>query len=105
MIRPETNSHARSTSGQEHGMNVAYLVNQYPHVSHSFIRREIAALEAQGITVQRFSIRPSSENLVDPADRAERERTAVLLATGFMGLSAALLGTALTGPIRWLRAL
>ena len=40
-------------------MNVAYLVNQYPHVSHSFIRREIAALEVQGITIQRFSIRPS----------------------------------------------
>jgi len=24
---------------------IAYLVNQYPKVSHSFIRREIAALE------------------------------------------------------------
>ena len=36
-------------------MKVAYLVNQYPHVSHSFIRREIVALEAQGIAVTRTS--------------------------------------------------
>ena len=27
---------------------IAYLVNQYPKVSHSFIRREILALERQG---------------------------------------------------------
>ena len=36
-------------------MKVAYLVNQYPHVSHSFIRREILALEAHGVTVERFT--------------------------------------------------
>ena len=33
------------------GLKVAYLVNQYPAVSHSFIRREIAALEARGAEV------------------------------------------------------
>jgi hypothetical protein len=43
-------------------MKVAYLVNQYPHVSHSFIRREIIALEAQGLTVERFSIRRRPRN-------------------------------------------
>ena len=37
---------------------VAYLVNQYPHVSHSFIRREIAGLEEAGLQVARFSVRP-----------------------------------------------
>jgi len=31
------------------GLRVAYLVNQYPKVSHSFIRREILALERQGV--------------------------------------------------------
>ena len=29
-------------------MKLAYLVNQYPKVSHTFIRREIAALESLG---------------------------------------------------------
>ena len=29
-------------------MRIAYLVNQYPKVSHTFIRREIQALEALG---------------------------------------------------------
>ena len=30
---------------------IAYLINQYPKVSHTFIRREIAALEREGIEV------------------------------------------------------
>lgn len=29
-------------------MRIAYFINQYPKVSHSFIRREILALERQG---------------------------------------------------------
>lgn len=86
-------------------MKVAYLVNQYPHVSHSFIRREIAALEAHGVEVERFSVRPTSADLVDPADRAERERTHVLLSAGIVGLVAALLGTAVARPVRWLKSL
>ena len=36
---------------------IAYLINQYPKVSHSFIRREILALERQGIEVQRWASR------------------------------------------------
>jgi glycosyltransferase involved in cell wall biosynthesis len=86
-------------------MKVAYLVNQYPHVSHSFIRREVAALEAQGVSVERFSVRPAPADLVDPADRAERGRTEVLLAAGAGGLLAATLAAALTRPLRWARAL
>jgi glycosyltransferase involved in cell wall biosynthesis len=86
-------------------MKVAYLVNQYPHVSHSFIRREVAALEAQGVEVERFSVRPSPTDLVDPADRAERDKTQVLLSAGATGLLAATLGTALSRPLRWARAL
>jgi glycosyltransferase involved in cell wall biosynthesis len=86
-------------------MKVAYLVNQYPHVSHSFIRREIVALEAHGVQVERFSIRPSPDDLVDPADRAEREKTRVLLSAGATGLLAASLGVAFSRPLRWARAL
>jgi glycosyltransferase involved in cell wall biosynthesis len=86
-------------------MKVAYLVNQYPHVSHSFIRREIAALEALGIAVERFSVRPSPSDLVDPADQAEARRTHVLLAAGLVGLFTATLGMALQRPLCWLQAM
>ena len=38
-------------------MRVAYLVNQYPKISHSFIRREIHALERLGLAIDRIAIR------------------------------------------------
>ena len=38
-------------------MRIAYLVNQYPWVSHSFIRREILALELLGIPDLRIALR------------------------------------------------
>ncbi|PSN11952.1 colanic acid biosynthesis glycosyltransferase WcaL [filamentous cyanobacterium CCT1] len=59
--------------------NVAYLVNQYPKVSHSFIRREITALEAQGLAIARFSIRSCADELVDPDDIQELEKTQIVL--------------------------
>src|SRR5207244_3995133 len=86
-------------------MKVAYLVNQYPHVSHSFIRREIAALETHGVTVERFSVRPTKADLVDPADQAEKQRTRVVLGVGVGGLLAALLAVALRQPFTFLGAL
>ncbi|MBL8798382.1 MAG: glycosyltransferase family 4 protein [Planctomycetia bacterium] len=86
-------------------MKVAYLVNQYPHVSHSFIRREIAALEAQGVSVERFSVRPSPSDLVDPADQAEQKKTQVILAVGATGLLLALLTQLFSRPGRWCKSL
>jgi glycosyltransferase involved in cell wall biosynthesis len=86
-------------------LRIAYLVNQYPHVSHSFIRREIVALEAQGVTVHRFSIRPSREKLVDPGDEEERRRTRVVLDVGFLGLIRGMMGAALTNTAAFLSAL
>lgn len=80
------------------GLKIAYLVNQYPHVSHSFIRREIVGLEAQGFTVERFSIRQPPVNLVDPADLAEQKRTRVLLSAGPVGLLVALTRAMFTRP-------
>ena len=86
-------------------MKIAYLVNQYPKVSHSFIRREIASLEATGIQVARFTIRACAEDLVDPADKAEREKTRIVLNEGTLSLLLSLLQAALTRPIAFLRAL
>ena len=63
-------------------MKIAYLVNRYPAVSHSFIRREISALEALGHEVVRFSIRGVEGVLPDPTDRAEAEKTRIVLGQG-----------------------
>ena len=85
-------------------VKVGYLVNQYPHVSHSFIRREIAGLEAQGVAVARFSIRPPPVDLVDPADRAEQARTRVLLGLGGARILMATIAALLSSPGRWMAA-
>ena len=71
-------------------MRIAYLVNQYPKVSHTFIRREIQALEALGVEVVRYSVRRVEEPLKDPADLAEQEKTRVVLDGGPQGLAAAI---------------
>jgi colanic acid/amylovoran biosynthesis glycosyltransferase len=62
-------------------MRIGYLVNQYPKVSHTFVRREIRALEARGIIVDRFSVRDTSSEVKDDDDREEAIRTRVLLPT------------------------
>ena len=87
-------------------MTIAYLVNQYPKVSHSFIRREIAGVEGCGITVKRFSIRSCGSELVDEVDKLEQELTrTVLTEIGKVGLLFALISTAITRPVRFLSAL
>jgi colanic acid/amylovoran biosynthesis glycosyltransferase len=86
-------------------VRVAYLVNQYPRTSHTFIRREILAVESQGVEVLRFSLRPLDGELVDPADRAENERTRVVLDEGLAGLALAVLATAVRRPLALLGAL
>lgn len=86
---------------------VAYLVNQYPKVSHTFIRREIRALEAVGVEVHRFSVRAAGPT-PDVEDAAEAERTRVLLRLdvgGALALGGALSRSALRAPIRTLAAL
>jgi len=84
---------------------VAYLINQYPKVSHSFIRREITGLEACGIQVARFSIRSCSTELIDEADKLELERTRVVIGVGMVGLLSGLLSVAVSRPLRLLQTL
>ncbi|MCU0527390.1 MAG: glycosyltransferase [Elainella sp. Prado103] len=84
---------------------IAYLVNQYPKVSHSFIRREILALEQAGIPVLRFSIRSRAEELVDAADQQELAKTRFILQVGALGLLFGLLKVSLSRPIAFLQAL
>ncbi len=61
---------------------IAYLINQYPQASHSFIRREILAIEQLGTPVARFSIRRWDTKLVDENDRAEQSKTRYVLDEG-----------------------
>ena len=86
-------------------MNVAYLINQYPQASQSFIRREIRALEAQGVNVHRFTIRTWDQELVDPGDKEEKAKTRVVLDVGTIGLMLATLKVLLSRPIKLFRAL
>jgi colanic acid/amylovoran biosynthesis glycosyltransferase len=86
-------------------MRVAYLVNQYPKVSHSFIRREILALERRGVEVTRIALRGWDLELVDPEDLQERTRTRYVLRDGAPALLGAVVFAALSRPARLFRAL
>jgi colanic acid/amylovoran biosynthesis glycosyltransferase len=85
-------------------VRVAYLVNQYPSVSHTFIRREIHALERQGVQVDRISLRGWELTLVDPQDIAERQLTRYVLRGGAVALLAAMLRAFASGPVAFMRA-
>src|SRR6266478_3898315 len=95
----------RGTSRIGARVRLAYLCNLYPAVSHSFVRREIEAVERAGHEVHRFSVRPPRADLRDSADRREAERTEVVLARGAFGLLFAALILLLSRPVRTLDAL
>ena len=83
---------------------IAYFINQYPKVSHSFIRREILALERQGFEIERIALRGWDGELVDEQDLHERARTRYVLRDGIPVLVWALLRTFLTRFGRFLSA-
>jgi len=86
-------------------VRVAYLTNQYPAASHSFIRREIEALEAEGIAVSRFSIRPANRSqLPDPRDQEELSKTTCLLQGNRLHLVLSALLAVFSNPLCALKA-
>ena len=87
-------------------MRIAYLTNQYPKISHTFIRREIDAVVRadSNLEVFRYSIRPTPDRLLDPADIAEQKITDVVLTHGFLSLLLATLKVLLTTPFRFFGA-
>jgi glycosyltransferase involved in cell wall biosynthesis len=55
---------------------IGYLATHYPSVSHSFILREILALEALGLDIERMAINGAPEDdVLTDVDRAERRKT------------------------------
>ena len=86
-------------------MKIAYLLNTYPQPSHSFIRRELAAIEAEGHAVLRLAMRRSEAVLQDPLDQAEAEKTRYILDAGLTGLAVALILGCVRRPAGFGRAL
>ncbi len=77
-------------------MKLAYVLNTYPQPSHSFIRREVQALERLEFDVTRIAMRRAEAELVDARDREEAARTEYVLDQGGMRLLAGLLPLAVT---------
>jgi colanic acid/amylovoran biosynthesis glycosyltransferase len=87
-------------------MRIAYLVNQYPKISHTFIRREILALEKQGCEILRIALRGwDGDKLVDEIDEIERKQTRYVLREGACILLLASTRMLLTRPVRFMKAL
>jgi glycosyltransferase involved in cell wall biosynthesis len=86
-------------------MKLAYLINEYPKVSHSFIRREIRALERAGFEIQRIALRGWASQLPDPEDQDEQSKTHFILRNGALSVIPALVATFISSPVRFFRAL
>ncbi|MBZ8119291.1 glycosyltransferase [Roseovarius sp. LXJ103] len=86
-------------------MKIAYILNTYPQPSHSFIRRELHALETQEFEITRLAMRAANVDLVDPGDIAEAGRTEYVLRAGPVALLIALFRALLAGPARFAEAL
>jgi colanic acid/amylovoran biosynthesis glycosyltransferase len=82
-------------------MQISYFINQYPKVSHSFIRREILALERQGFDVQRIALRGWDGDAVDKDDIRELNRTQYVLQQGALPLVTAVLRVLLANPAQF----
>src|SRR5579864_8642564 len=86
-------------------MRIAYLVNQYPAITHTFIRREVLALERRGIEVMRIALRGWDLVLVDEEDLAERQGTRYVLREGALTSLLALARMLVSRPVALMRAL
>ena len=81
-------------------MRIGYLVSHYPIPSHTFVRREIAALRRRGLQVETFSIRPAHS--LSDEDRAEEARTFYVLQRPWLEMAASLAVTFARRPGRFL---
>jgi colanic acid/amylovoran biosynthesis glycosyltransferase len=85
---------------------VAYLVSEFPAVSHTFIAREIDALRARGVDVVTMSIRKTpAERLLSDADRRAAAETFTVFPLRKVRFVLAHARAALTRPARYLATL
>ncbi|MRU16101.1 glycosyltransferase family 4 protein [Roseovarius sp. A21] len=86
-------------------MTIAYVLNTYPQPSHSFIRREVRALEAQGTPILRLAMRRPTMPLVASQDHEEEAQTDYVLEKGAPALGRAVLSRLFKSPRAWWRGL
>jgi hypothetical protein len=88
------------------GSSVAYITSRYPSTSHSFIRNEVLALRALGVSVETFSVRRSEPTaVIGEADRAEAARTSTILPIGVVDLLTTHLRAMLSAPNAYFKTL
>ena len=85
-------------------MRVGYFINHYPAVTHTFIRREIRAMEALGVVTFRYALRGAHES-TDPEDELEAKLTRHVLRAGIGEIARCCAISMLTRPVAWGRAL
>jgi colanic acid/amylovoran biosynthesis glycosyltransferase len=86
-------------------LKIAYFVNEYPKASHSFIRREILALERQGFEILRVALRGWGNELPDAEDQEECTRTRHVLRGGLAPLILPTLAAMLRSPAKFISAM
>ncbi len=86
-------------------MKIAYFVNGHPKTSHTFIRREILAIERAGQPVTRFALRGWDEAMVDPGDQNEQRLTRYVLKAGLLRLLVSTVKFAASHPGKFFRGL
>jgi glycosyltransferase involved in cell wall biosynthesis len=84
---------------------IGYLTSQYPAPSHTFIRREIAALRAMGTDIVTYSIQRPPAGLTAPLDQVAAAETFTVLARPKLDYAKAHLAALATRPGRYLRTL
>jgi glycosyltransferase involved in cell wall biosynthesis len=86
-------------------LKITYFINHYPKVSHTFIRREILALERLGFQIQRIALHGWDDPLPDEEDQRERAKTLYVLKGGGGQLLIPALKTLIHSPVRFARAI
>jgi len=86
-------------------MRIGYFINQYPAVSHSFIRREILALESLGLQVSRFAIRPDRSEVIDNADKIEAGKTLFIVKASIFEVAKIITKKVFFEPVRFFKVL
>jgi glycosyltransferase involved in cell wall biosynthesis len=85
---------------------IGYLTSEYPSISHTFIRREIAALRQRGLEVRTFSLhKPPADSPLGERDRRERSETWYLQPAAPRSVLASHLRVIARAPALYLRAL
>lgn len=86
-------------------MTIAYLVSEYPAPSHTFVRREVSALRAHGLSIRTYSIQRGSHADGDTLGAAALAETFAVQSTSVVAVAGANLAALVRSPVRFARTL